>query len=201
MGDIPTLPNIWTHSKSYKLNNKIEIPLSKKKIILLLLAAIAFVAGGIWIATNPERFIPNIFRITNPEIIRIAGVVEILFFGAAGIYGIKKLFDKKVGLIIDSNGITDNSNATSIGLVKWEDITGIRVLEVVNQKFVMIDISNPEHYIGLKKSGIGKMTMKANYNKYGSPISITANSLKADFKEVWEIIKKQYEKNALQQRV
>ena len=76
------------------MNNKIEIPLSKTKIILLLLAAIAFVAGGIWIATNPERFIPNIFRITSPEIIRIGGIVGILFFGAAGVYGIKKIFDK-----------------------------------------------------------------------------------------------------------
>ena len=102
------------------MNNKIEIPLSKKKITLLLFAAIAFIAGGIWIAINPERFIPNIFGITNSEIIRICGIVGILFFGAAGIYGIMKLFDKKVGLIIDSNGITDNSNASSIGLIRME---------------------------------------------------------------------------------
>ena len=76
-----------------------------------LLGAIAFVVAGIWAATDSERFIPNIFRITNPEIISIGGIVGILLLGAAGMYGIKKLFDKKVGLIIDSNGITDNSNA------------------------------------------------------------------------------------------
>ena len=35
--------------------------------------------------------------------------------------------------------------------VGTQDITGIRVLEVVNQKFVMIAVSNPEHYIRLKK--------------------------------------------------
>ena len=72
------------------MSDRIEIPLSKKKILLLLLATIAFVACGIWIATNPEMFIPNIFRITNPEIIRIGGIAGILFFGAGGIYGIKK---------------------------------------------------------------------------------------------------------------
>ena len=65
----------------------------------------------------------------------------------------------------------------------------------------MIDVSNPEYYIELKKSGIGKMAMKANYTKYGSPISITANSLKVDFNEMKEIIEIQHKKNALQHRV
>ena len=179
------------------MNEDIKIPLSKNKIILLLCGSLIFVALGIWFTVDPEKFITSVFR--NPDIIRIAGIISIAFFGICAFFIFKKLFDKKDGLMIDQNGITDNSNATSIGLVKWKDMTGIRVLEVVNQKFVMIDVVNPEHYIELKKSGIGKMAMKANYKKYGSPISITANSLKAEFNEVWEIIEKQYEKNALQQ--
>ena len=177
------------------MNNKIEIPLSKKKIILLLLAAIAFVAGGIWIATNPERFIPNIFRITNSEIIRIGGIVGILFFGAAGIYGIKKLFDKKVGLIIDSNGITDNSNASSIGLIEWNDISDIRTKQVMSTKFLLIDIVNPEKYIGKAKNGIQARLMKANMNMYETPLSITSNTLKYDFGELEKLIQTEYKRN------
>ncbi len=122
------------------MNNRIEIPLSKKKIFLLVLAGIGFVIGGIWIASNPERFIPNIFRINNPEIIRIGGIVGILFFGVAGFNGIKKLFDKKIGLTIDSNGITDNSNSSSIGLIEWNDITKIRTKQVMSTKFLLINI-------------------------------------------------------------
>ncbi|MFS4418809.1 STM3941 family protein [Maribacter sp. 2307ULW6-5] len=177
------------------MEEKIEIPLSKKKIILLLLAAIAFVAGGIWIATNPERFIPNIFKITNPEIIRIGGIVGILFFGAAGIYGIKKLFDKKVGLIIDSNGITDNSNASSIGLIEWNDISDIRTKQVMSTKFLLIDIVNPEKYIGKAKNGIQSRLMKANMNMYETPLSITSNTLKYDFGKLEKLIKIEYKKN------
>ncbi|CAM3301855.1 STM3941 family protein [Aequorivita lipolytica] len=183
------------------MNENIEIPLSKNKILLLFLGAITFVLLGFWLAIDPENFKVSVFRYRSPELIRVVGIIGVALFGIFSFFIFKKVFDKKFGLIIDKNGITDNSNATSIGLVKWTDIIGIRVLEVVNQKFVMIDVSNPEHYIGLKKNGIGKMAMKANYNKYGSPISITANSLKADFKEVWEIIEKQYEKNALQHRI
>jgi hypothetical protein len=133
-------------------------------------------------------------------LIRIIGIIGVAFFGLCLFFIFKKMFDKKYGLIIDKNGITDNSNAMSIGLVKWNDITGIKVLEVVNQKFIIINVSNPEYYIGLKKTGIGKMAMKANYKKYGSPISITANSLKLNFDGIKEIIEKQYEKYAVQQR-
>ena len=48
----------------------------------------------------------------------------------------------------------------------------------------MIKVSNPEHYIDLKKNRIGKMAMRANYDKFGSPISISANSLKTNFADL-----------------
>lgn len=178
------------------MNEVIKIQLSKNKIILLFLGALIFVLLGIWFTTDPEKFMTSIFR--NPDIIRIAGIVSVTFFGVCAIFIFKKLFDKKDGLRIDKNGITDNTSATSIGLIKWTDITGIRVLKVVSQKFIMIDVSNPEHYIELKKNRFGKMAMVANYKKYGSPISITANSLKSNFDEIKELIEKQYEKYALQ---
>jgi hypothetical protein len=177
------------------LNNKIEIPLSKKKIVLLLLGSIAFVAGGIWIATNPEKFTPNIFRITNPEIIRIGGIVGILFFSATGIYGIKKLFDKKVGLIIDSDGITDNSNISSIGLIKWNDIEQIRTKQVMSTKFLLIDIVNPKKYIGKAKNGMEAKLMKANMNMYETPFSITSNTLKYNFEELEKLIQTEFKRN------
>ncbi|MFT7072692.1 STM3941 family protein [Patiriisocius sp. Uisw_017] len=65
----------------------------------------------------------------------------------------------------------------------------------------MIDVSNPEYYIGLKKSGIGKIAMKANNNKYGSPIGITANSLNIDFEELKCLVEKEYEKNTTHKNV
>ncbi len=176
------------------MNETIEIPLSKKKITLLLLASIAFVAAGIWITINPEIFIPNIFRITNPQIIRIGGIAGVLFFGAGGIYGIKKLFDKKIGLIIDSNGITDNSNASSIGLIEWNDISEIRIKQVMSTKFLLIDIVNPDKYIGKAKNRVQTKLLKANMNMYDTPLSITSNTLKYDFQELEKIIQAEFKK-------
>jgi hypothetical protein len=94
------------------MQEKIEIPLSKNKLFLGIGGSILFVILGVWLFTNAESFQEHSFRILrNPMIAKGVGILSILFFGATGIFGFKKLFDKKVGLTIDSNGITDNSNA------------------------------------------------------------------------------------------
>ncbi len=183
--------------------NRIEIPLSKNKIILLLIGAFIFVVFGILFVIEPENFVTNSthLKLRNrifskyPELIRVIGVVAIGFFGAVCIYGIKKLIDKKVGLIIDSNGITDNSNASSIGLIEWNDITNIRTIRIMSTKFLLIDIVNPEKYIGKAKNRIQARLMKANMNMYETPLSITSNTLKYDFNELEKLIQSEFEKN------
>ncbi len=175
------------------MNNEIKIPLSKKKILLLFFGAVIIVIIGIWFLLEPEQFLS--IRRTNETLIQTVGISATIFFGFCAVFAFKKLFDKKYGLIINENGIVDNSNATSVGLIKWTDIVGVRIEEVYSQKFMLIDVKNPEEYIEQKKGKAGKVAMKANYNIYGSPISITSNSLKFDFSELEKIIHKQLEKH------
>lgn len=183
------------------MKSTIEIPLSKKKIVLLLLASIGLISGGIWMVIDPEnagRFFNPItkrFFYLNSELIQIIGIVGILFFGAAAIYGLKKIFDKKIGLTLDSNGITDNSNASSIGLIEWNDILGIRTKQVMSTKFILIDIVNPEKYLGKAKNGIQSRLMKANMNMYETPLSITSNTLNYDFGELEKLIQTEFKRN------
>jgi hypothetical protein len=183
------------------LKDKIEIPLSKKKISILLLASIGLISGGFWMVINPEnagRFFNPItkrFFYLNSELIQIIGIVGILFFGAAAIYGLTKIFDKKIGLILDSNGITDNSNASSIGLIEWNDILGIRTKQVMSTKFLLIDIVNPEKYLGKAKNGIQSRLMKSNMNMYETPLSITSNTLNYDFGELEKLIQTEFKRN------
>lgn len=177
------------------MNDEIKIPLSKNKISLLFLGALLFVIFGIWFLYNPETFADSIYRPRSSEFIQIVGIIAVVFFGICGIFAFKKLFDKKDGLIINKSGITDNSSGTSVGLIKWNDIVGIEIAKVHSQKFIMIEVSNPEYYISLKKSSIGKMTMKANYNQFGTPLSISANSLRINFAELRTIIEEQFDIN------
>lgn len=174
------------------MTDKIEIPLSKTKILLLLIGATVFVVLGTLFIMNPGQFKSPIFR--NPETIRIAGIAAVAFFGLCLVFIARKLFDNKVGLTIDQNGLTDNSNATSVGLIEWDDITGIGTVQVASTKTLMLETDKPEKYIERAKNGISKRAMKANHKMYGSPLSIISNSLKIKYDDLERMVREEFEK-------
>ncbi len=163
--------------------DKIEIPISKTKISFLLIGASIFVILGVLFLLTPDKFSTSIFR--NPQII---GIVAVLFFGAAGIFGLRKLFDKSVGLTIDDYGITDNSNASSVGLIDWSDILEIKTEQVMSTRFLLIFVDNPDKYLE-RVNGFKRKLMKGNMKMYGTPLSITSNTLRYDFSDLERLIK------------
>ena len=88
------------------------IELSKKKILLLILGSFASVGLGTWLmfCCSTIWHLPLI-------VIQASGFISVVFFGACGIYGFKKLFDEKPGLIFNSSGIVDSSTGISAGLM------------------------------------------------------------------------------------
>lgn len=166
--------------------NRIEIPLSKNKILLLLFGAFGFVVlGGLFVA-NPDKYISP--RMPSPNFMRAVGLVSVLFFGALFFYGMKKMFENAVGLTVDEMGITDNSNASSIGLIQWGDITDIRTEQIASTKFLLIYTSNPEEYIE-KAKGFKRKLMQGNNKMYATPLAITSNTLKCNFNELEQLLR------------
>jgi hypothetical protein len=110
-----------------------------------------------------------------------------IFFGVAGIYIFYKLFDTKPGLIIDNEGIHDNSSAAAGHLISWDRIKGVRVEQVMSTKFILIDIEDPEQFMS-EVSGVKKRLMWSTYKMYGTPISIASTALICSFDELFEII-------------
>lgn len=163
--------------------NKIEIPLSKTKLLFGIGGSILFVVLGLYFLTTmadqQTRF--------NASMVKGVGIASILFFGATGIYGTKKMFDKTIGLTIDENGIFDNTNASSVGLIKWADITEIKTEQVASTKFLLIYTANPDFYLD-KVKGFKRKLMEGNNRMYGTPLSITSNTLKYNFNDLEQII-------------
>src|SRR6185312_3893346 len=154
-------------------DDKIIIPLSKRKIILLTIVAFIFTAAPLWILID-----------TDSEQIKLAMIVGVLFFGICGIYALVKLFDKNPGLIITPDGLIDNAS----GLIKWEDITELEILNMqYNIRFLLIFVKNPEFYLN-KMSVPKKIFAQLNYKKYGTPLSISSLALQCNFDKLVEII-------------
>jgi len=164
--------------------NKIEIPLSKTKILLAVAGSMLFVVLGIYFITT----MADQQTLLNPTLVKGIGFASIFFFGTTGVYGIKKMFDTQVGLTIDDHGIVDNTNATSIGLIEWDQITEIRTEKVMSTKFLLIFTKDPNRILE-KVSGVRRKLMFANMKMYGTPLSITSTTLKYDFNELEKLLK------------
>lgn len=166
------------------VDDKIEIPLSKTKIFLHLLGSIFFVALWVFIFVEIEPFF----------FIDIIGYFGVLFFGFIFIVLMRKIFDRRPGLIIDQNGITDNTNYTSVGLIEWDDILGIDTYQVHSTKMIVIQIDEPEKYIRRAKNSLVEKSMRMNQSMSGSPLSIISGSLKINHDDLerllWEEIER-----------
>ncbi|MES2566264.1 MAG: STM3941 family protein [Bacteroidota bacterium] len=173
------------------IRQQIEIQLSKIKLLLMLVGSLTFVALGLWLVINPPAN-QNYHRY-SPTTILIAGYASIIFFGLGVIIFIRKLADNKPGLIIDDLGLSDNSSGVSGGQILWSEILNISVLKVNSQKFVMLQVKNPEDYINRQTSAFKKKMMEVNFKMYGSPLSITSNGLKISFNDLHKLLVDSYD--------
>jgi len=165
---------------------QIEIPLSKTKMMLTFFGSLLFVGLGLWFLTNPPKSTHWLFG--NPTVIFIAGIASVIFFGLVAVTIFRKFSDKKPGLIINKQGITDNSSGVSAGLIPWTDIQEITISQVMNQKFLMFIVRNPEFYLDKVTNPLKRNAMKMNYKTYGSPISISANALQTNFDDLHKLL-------------
>lgn len=165
-----------------KLEERIEIPFSKRKLTLLVIGSLIFVVLGILFVVNPEKYTSFIMR--SPTVIFISGLASILFFGLCFFFIAKKLGDNSPGLIISNEGILDNSSEVSAGQISWTDIEDISVIQIHRQKLIMIKVKNPQDFIDKQKNTLKRKMMALNYKMYGTPLSITSNGLKISFDEL-----------------
>jgi hypothetical protein len=159
-----------------------EIPLNKSKLLLGVAGSLAFVILGFFLINNASDI--N----SNPILVKGTGIAGVLFFAATGVFAISKFVDKKVGLIINEEGIIDQSSGISLGLIPWSDITKIKSAQVMSTRFLLIHVRNPEQYLA-KSGGLKKRMLMANMKMYGTPLAISSNSLKCNFAELEKLIR------------
>lgn len=162
-----------------------QIKTSKVKLIFLLLITISFILMGILFISKPEEFTSTFFR--SSSFILISGYISVIFFGLVSIIILVKFFDYRFGLIINQDGIIDNTNVGSVGLVKWNDITEIKSIRVASSDFLLVYITNPQDYLQ-KANKLKRILLNKNLNSFGTPITLTAVGLQCSFNELKKIV-------------
>lgn len=170
-----------------QIHEEVVIPLSKTKISLLLLGSVAFVLLGLWLLLFTPEIKHPLFG--NKTALIIAALLAIVFFGTTAVINLIKLVQRTPGLVIGRDGIYDNSSAVTAGLIKWEDLQDIGVMEIQKQKLLMLYVQNPHEYISSQKNAIKRKIMQINYKTYSTPISISTNGLQCKFDELHALLK------------
>lgn len=122
-------------------------------------------------------------RFNDPVYVRGLGIVSIVFFGACGLLALKKLFDKRPGLVFNHSGIVDNASSISAGFIPWSEVVGAEIFEIQKQKMLIIKVRDPQEYVA-RGSSLKRILNKANYKMVGSPIFISSNALEIKFSEL-----------------
>lgn len=165
---------------------QIVIPLSRPKQ-LRGLAFVALMTAGLCALLTldlPEE---------NVIIFRTIIILGILLMVAVGIFSSLKLFDKKAGLIIDENGITDNTNNLSIGLIEWKDIVVVGNYQIMNTSQVLLFTNVPDKYINKAKSSKQRL-MRMNQKTTGTPLILNATMLQCTYKEMESTVHRYFER-------
>jgi hypothetical protein len=169
------------------VRTEVVVPLSKGKGVLLLLGAFALVGASIWIwtiADHQARY--------HPLYMKTVAIAGISFFGACAMYGCYKIFDTRAGLIIDDQGIVDNSSAVAAGRVLWDEIVALKVSEIAGQRFLTIVVVDPQRFVE-HGNFLRRMLNAANTRMTGSPINISSNSLRLKFDELVQTLTEAFE--------
>ena len=163
-------------------DDRIVISLSKTKLVLLVAGAFLFVVLGLWLLeiADTQRRYPPIY-------VKGVSIAAVGFFGLCGLYGLRKLFDGSPGLVLDREGIIDNSSGISAGRVFWREIRDIRVVSISGQRLLAFMVDDPEKYLA-KGNILTRYLVGWNYRRYGTPLMISSNSLKMRFDDLEKLL-------------
>lgn len=100
---------------------------------------------------------------------------------------------RKPGLIIDSRGITDQSNYNGLGFIPWSDITGVEKRTLLRRDFLLIRLSDPDNYISRIKNPFRRKSLTASHRLLGTPLALSVRELNCTFSELENVVKRAYE--------
>jgi hypothetical protein len=158
------------------------IELSRGKLALVIAGSLLFVAAGIafLMASDDGSLVTDLGRFVPPWFVHGLGIVSALFGVAGVVFGVRKSFDKAPGLILNAEGMVDNSSAVAAGFIPWSEITGLSIFQIHTQRMLVIHLADPAKYIE-RGSAIKRSLNRANTSMCGSPIVISSTALRIPF--------------------
>jgi len=162
------------HRKVYELN--------RIDILPFILISMIFVALCLWLLSmNPDKIASLGGRHGNPITHYIMSTAGLLFFGSIAVSATIKLFGRKEGVIVDCEGITDNSSGLAAGFLPWSAVKKTQI----RRGFLVVYLNEPGDF--LKRTRLLKrLPYRLNLRFYGSPVIISDKVLNGSIRDIRE---------------
>jgi hypothetical protein len=159
-------------------SERLVIPVAKGSLARFFAISLAGIAGFAYLlfgrTAGPAPLGPAL---------RALSAVGILFCAFSGLFAARRLFDPTPGLVLDAEGLIDNSSVIGAGRVRWDEITEIRVTKSGPQRFLTVVVEDPRKFID-RGGSLRRKVYEANYRKAGTPVNVTARTLAIPFEDL-----------------
>ena len=165
---------------------EIVIPRKKSKSIIYATSMLLIAALFLFLLVAYFFDIPAIT--TNIPLVAIIFVVLTLpIFIWCGVDYFKQIFNENPVLIVNENGIHEQMNKYSVGVIKWVDIEDIKIIPYIdNTYWIGIVLKQPEKYITSQKL-LDKLSRQKTTARWGH-ITFSSLYFKKEIKEVAKLM-------------
>src|SRR5262245_1276701 len=145
----------------------IVVRASRLKLIFLFTLSAGMVAASAWLVLLKPAWliIPG-----------LVGLCGILFFGLCGGWILSRLFSHRISLILDRDGLLDNSSALPAGRIPWDQIARMGITKVENQRFLGIDVRD-RTLLPSSTSAFRRWAEEFNVAVSGYPLGIPSTTI------------------------
>ncbi|MFB9329284.1 STM3941 family protein [Paenibacillus aurantiacus] len=148
---------------------------AKAKTGSLTLAAALFVATGCSMIASDE------------VLIRLFGLLCVLFFGGCFIYLAYRMFNRQPSLLIDDEGVTDNSSYVGGGRLAWQDIVSIQLYDFMGQRMIGLTLRDPRALYD-RQGRFKRLLLKANKGLVHAQVNIPQSALAIPLEQVYDML-------------
>lgn len=158
----------------------------RRKLLLILLAACAFVVLGVFLVR-----IEGVGLVQRLEL-AVAGGASILFFGAVAIYAAYRLVMRRPVVTIGSGGITDNTSPFGVGRLPWSNVAFVAPYRFRGQAMLGVVPRDLDAVLG-HLSWWQRLAVKANLRLGCAPVNVPQVTLPGTAEDLAKLIASRFD--------
>lgn len=154
------------------------------KLLFLFALSAIFVATGSWLFLIPMSFLSPITK--------AVGLLGILFGGLTGGWFLSRMFSNRLSIILDQEGLLDNSSGVPAGRIGWDQIARVGIVTLENHRFVGIDVVDRKAFMA-SSPPFRRYIEESNAALTGFPVNIPSFAVDRSLEELRDLIQKYWQ--------